>query len=128
VSQPEYPSKPGEVSAEPRGPDGHDEDSVTIVLNATPYRVPAGTVTADKLRALPFPPIPADYDLWLEVPGGADTFLRDGDEVQVHDGIRVLAVPRSILAGCPYRDTMLTYPLASALYIARGGRGKHRDS
>lgn len=103
MSQPEYPNGPDEASAveaESGGPSDRDEKSVTIALNATPYRVPAGTIAAHELRALPFPPISVEYDLWLEGPGGEDTFLRDDDEIQVHEGTRVFAAPRSIVAGC----------------------------
>jgi len=103
VSQPEHSNGPGSVSAADVGTGAsvdRDGESVTIVLNATSYRVPAGTMTVHMLRALPFPPIPSEYDLWLEGPGGQDTFLRDGDEIQVHEGTRVFAAPRSIMAGC----------------------------
>jgi len=100
VSQPEYPNGPDDASAVDAEPGAPGDESVTIALNATLYRVPAGTIAVHELRALPFPPIPAEYDLWLEGPGGADTFLRDDDEIEVHEGTRVFAAPRSIMAGC----------------------------
>jgi hypothetical protein len=89
------------ADAEPGTAVDRDQVSVTIVLNATSYTVPAGTMTVRKLRALPFPPIPSEYDLWLEgSSGGPDTFLRDDDEIQVREGTRVFAAPRTIVAGC----------------------------
>jgi len=78
---------------------------VTLLLNGTEYRVEPGAMTVAELRALPYPPISSDYDLWLETPDGEDTFLSDTEQVQLHDGMRLLAVPRSILAGRPVKDS-----------------------
>lgn len=104
MSQPEHSNGLGSApvaDAEPGTVVDHDGETVTIVLNATSYTVPTGTLAVQKLRALPFPPIPPEYDLWLEgSPGGTDTFLRDNDEIQVREGTRVFAAPRTIVAGC----------------------------
>src|SRR6266536_656187 len=72
---------------------------VTLLLNGTEYRVQPRAMTVAELRALPYPPISPDYDLWLETADGEDMFLSDAEEVQIRDGMRLLAVPRSILAG-----------------------------
>lgn len=104
MSQPDHSNGPGNISAadaEPGAAVDRDRVSVTIILNATSYTVPAGTIAVHKLRALPFPPIPSEYDLWLEgSSGGPDSFLRDDDEIQVSEGTRIFAAPRTITAGC----------------------------
>jgi hypothetical protein len=105
MSSPQHPDALPEMSDSPDNglvvTDGEALQSVTLLLNGTEYRVQSGGMTVAELRALPYPPISPDYDLWLETPDGADKFLSDTEQVQVGDGIRLHAVPRSILAGRP---------------------------
>ena len=43
---------------------------IPIQIDHKPFRVPGPTITGAALRALPTPPIGADFDLWQDVPGG----------------------------------------------------------
>jgi hypothetical protein len=109
--------------------DDEAPESLTLVLNGTEYRVQPGAMTLAELRALPYPPISPDYDLWLETPAGEDIFLSDAEEVQLRDGMRLLAVPRSILAGRPAEGRLgcVSRPAATAVPGSAASRGPSRS-
>ncbi len=72
--------------------------SVTIIIDGVSHSVPAGAVSAVEILRLPSPPLPPDYDLWLEQPGD-DRLIQPGDVIDIVDGMVFYAVPRSINPG-----------------------------
>lgn len=75
------------------------EHEIPIILDHTPYKVPPGTITGSKLRALPKPPIGADFDIWAEVPGGDDFKVGDAQAVPIKPGMHFYSAPRTINPG-----------------------------
>jgi len=72
--------------------------TVTIVLDCARYTVPAVKLSVERIRTLPNPDIPADRDVFLELPG-EDRKLLPGEEIQVHDGMVFYTAPCSINPG-----------------------------
>lgn len=84
----------GLAHAEPK------EHSVNIQIDRVHYKVEAKSLTGAQLRALPVMPIPADRDLFLVVPGGADQKIGDADLVELRNGARFFTAPGQINPGC----------------------------
>lgn len=75
------------------------EQDVPIILDHKQYKVPPGTTTGSKLRALPNPPLSADLDVWEEVPGGDDIKIGDNQAVPIKPGSHFYSAPRTINPG-----------------------------
>lgn len=73
---------------------------VTIHIDKKPFKVPAGTISAEVLRALPDPDIGSDRDLYLEVKGpGEDQLIAPGASVTVEKGMHFFTAPATITPG-----------------------------
>jgi hypothetical protein len=70
-----------------------------IHIDKKTYFVQEPTITGAQLRHLPDPPIGDDYDLYLEVPGGQDEPIGDGQEVEVKPGMHFFSAQRNINPG-----------------------------
>jgi hypothetical protein len=71
---------------------------VPIFIDDVKYSVPSGLVTGKQLRDLV--PVPADRDLWLEVPGPKDDELIGPDKpYEVKPGSHFYTAPSTINPG-----------------------------
>lgn len=75
------------------------QGKVPILIDGTRYIAPRREMTGAQLRTLTTPPIGADRDLWLDVDGGLDRVVADGDVVELHPQMRFFTVPRVINPG-----------------------------
>ena len=66
-----------------------ERDAIEIVIDKQEVRTRAKVMNGKEIRALHTPPISADRDLWLAVPGmGVDPKIGDHEEVQLQDRMR----------------------------------------
>ena len=72
---------------------------IPIQIDHKPFRVPGPTITGAALRALPTPPIGADFDLWQDVPGGDDIKILNTATVPLHPGMHFHSAPATINPG-----------------------------
>lgn len=93
------------MKREPGAPAGGNVE-VTIRINGIAYAVASGAMQGSALRQVPTPPIGDDYDLVLEQQGGQDLLIRDGQLLDLQEGLSIVAMPRRILAGNPLSDTV----------------------
>jgi len=71
---------------------------IPIFIDDVKYELPNGSVTGAQLRALV--PVPADRDLWLEVPGPKDDDLIRSDlPYEVKPGSHFYTAPSTINPG-----------------------------
>ncbi|MCW2601295.1 MAG: hypothetical protein JWM02_3124 [Frankiales bacterium] len=70
-----------------------------IHIDHKPHRVNEAELTGAALRALSEPPIGADRDLWLEVPGHPDQLVADNESIAMRNGLHVFSAPRTITPG-----------------------------
>jgi hypothetical protein len=78
----------------------HPPVHVPIEIDNVKYEAPSERMTGAALRALPKPPVPADRDLWLEVPGHKDDELIDPLKTYtIKPGSRYYTAPRTINPG-----------------------------
>lgn len=70
-----------------------------IHIDRKQYKTDAPALTGAELRTLAEPDITAEYDLWLEVPGGADRIIADTDTVDIHNGMHFHSVQRNTNPG-----------------------------
>lgn len=76
---------------------GHE---IPIIIDDVKYNAPSHEMTGAALRALPQPPIAADRDLWLEVPGPKDDILiRPEGTYEVKPGNKYYTAPSTINPG-----------------------------
>ena len=75
------------------------EHHINIQIDRVHYKVEALSMTGAQLRALPNPPIPAERDLFLVVPGGPDRKITDAETVVLHNGARFFTAPGQINPG-----------------------------
>jgi hypothetical protein len=80
---------------ETQKPDKH----TNIQIDRIHYRVNGNELTGQQLRDLPTPPIAADRDLFLVVPGGQDRKIATEEKVDLHDGMRFFTAPSHINPG-----------------------------
>jgi hypothetical protein len=73
--------------------------SVTIKIDRHEYEVFKRKMTGAELRVVPSPDVPADRDLWLDVPGKRDVKVQDEDIIELHVGIRFFTAPGRINPG-----------------------------
>lgn len=71
---------------------------IPIFIDDVKYELPNGSVTGAQLRALV--PVPADRDLWLEVPGPKDDdLIRPDLPYEVKPGSHFYTAPSTINPG-----------------------------
>jgi hypothetical protein len=75
--------------------------AIPIKIGKEPVKAPREEMTGSELRALVNPPIPATLDLWLEVPGGDDDRIEDGEIVRLKPGMHFFTAPSTINPGSP---------------------------
>jgi hypothetical protein len=78
---------------------GHDAHEITIHIDKKTYKVEQTSLTGVGIRKVADPDISDEYDLWLEVPGGQDKLIEDGDSVELKDGMHFFSVPKTINPG-----------------------------
>jgi len=76
-------------------PDKH----TNIQIDRVHYKVAGHHLTGQQLRDLPTPPIAADRDLFLVVPGAQDRKISADEKVDLHDGMRFFTAPGHINPG-----------------------------
>ncbi|MBN9605808.1 MAG: multiubiquitin domain-containing protein [Actinomycetales bacterium] len=74
-------------------------DAITIRIDRVEYEVYKRRMTGAELRTLPSPDVPADRDLWRDVPDHRDVKVQDEDVVRLHDGTRFFTAPGRINPG-----------------------------
>jgi len=74
-------------------------DAITIRIDRVEYEVYKHKMTGVELRAVPSPDVPADRDLWLDVPDKRDVKVQDEDVVRLKDGVRFFTAPGRINPG-----------------------------
>ena len=74
--------------------------TITIHIDRAAYKVEETSQTGLQIRAIPVPPISADLDLYLVVPGpGDDILVGDNQTVELREGTRFFTAPRVINPG-----------------------------
>lgn len=73
---------------------------INIQIDRIHYKVEVTSLTGAQLRVRPTTPIPADRDLFLVVPGGADQKIGDAEVVELRNGARFFTAPGTINPGC----------------------------
>ena len=81
------------------GESGHDTDHPVIFIDKVQYRAPSDDMTGQGLRDLVVPPVPADRDLWLEVPGRSDEKIENVQVVELKNGMHFFTAPTQINPG-----------------------------
>jgi hypothetical protein len=80
------------------GGGGHQK--FTIKIDKETFHVEAASMTGQELLELPNPPIGADRDLFLVVPGPADDILVGNDQsIELKDGMHFFTAPSTINPG-----------------------------
>lgn len=72
---------------------------ITIHIDDKEYKVSSASMTGAQLRDVPKPPVPADRDLWLEVPGGQDSLIKQDQTYQIKNGMHFFTAPTNISPG-----------------------------
>jgi hypothetical protein len=75
------------------------EEQIVIHIDRKPYKVDEGELTGSQLRTLPDPDIGADFDLWLEVPGGEDERIENDEPVKLRNGMHFFSAHSVINPG-----------------------------
>jgi hypothetical protein len=77
-----------------------------IFIDDAKLEAPSPSMTGQALRELPNPPVPADRDLWLDVPGPKDDVLiRPEKTYEVKPGNHYFTAPSTINPGLPSHAT-----------------------
>jgi hypothetical protein len=82
--------------------DTHDDKKpheTVIHIDRHQFKVEQSSLTGEQLRQLPSPAIGADYDLFLEVPGGEDKLIGDQEQAELKNGAHFFSVQRNINPG-----------------------------
>jgi hypothetical protein len=74
-------------------------NEIVIHIDRKMHKVDQATMTGVELRRLSDPSIGADYDLFLEVPGGEDKLVGDEEMIELKDGMHFFSVQRHITPG-----------------------------
>ena len=77
----------------------HNHKQIVIHIDRKPFKVEQEELTGTELRELPDPHIGPEFDLWLEVPGGEDRRIEDGESVKLREGMHFFTAPRVINPG-----------------------------
>ncbi len=75
------------------------DKQIHIKIDRKPYSVEKETLIGTEIRALPDPDIGAEFDLWLEVPGGEDRRIEAAEEVRLKNGMHFFTAPSHINPG-----------------------------
>lgn len=86
-----------EASKKPPKP----EKQVVIHIDRKQFKVAEEKLTGSVLRSLPDPDIGPEFDLWLEVPGGEDERIENGETVKLRNGMHFFTAPSVINPGRP---------------------------
>jgi hypothetical protein len=74
--------------------------TTTIHIDKAQFKVAEDALTGAQLRALPSPPIGADFDLYLEIRGpGDDRLVTDADSIALENGMQFFTAPSTIAPG-----------------------------
>lgn len=87
-----------EPNEHPDAEKGHGH-GVEITIDHHHYRAPREEMTGAELRKLPDPDVPANRDLWLEVPHGDDERIDDAKVVHLRNGQKFYTAPKNINPG-----------------------------
>lgn len=79
--------------------EGKSHEEFVIHVDRKEFKVAGPTITGAGIRALPNPPIGADFDIYEEVPGGEDKLIEDGTIVELKNGLHFFSVPKTINPG-----------------------------
>ena len=80
--------------------DQKGKPGIPIFIDDVKYDAPSDRMTGEALRNLTKPPVPADRDLWLEVPGQKDDVLIRPDQTyDVKAGSHYYTAPATINPG-----------------------------
>ena len=84
-----------------KGPGDRDHTQhIPIKIDDVPFDAPSHEMTGQALRALPDPDVPAERDLWLEVPGPKDDeLIRPENTYKVKPGSHYYTAPGTINPG-----------------------------
>ncbi|WP_291048684.1 multiubiquitin domain-containing protein [Herbiconiux sp.] len=74
-------------------------EAVTIRIDRVDYEVYERKMTGAELRSVPSPDVPADRDLWLDVPDKRDVKVQDEDVIRLKNGTRFFTAPGRINPG-----------------------------
>ena len=80
-----------------------DIPAVTIHLDRNAFEVYDRKITGAGIRVLPSPDVPADRDVWLDVPDRRDRKIQDEDVVPLQNGMRFFTAPGRINPGTQHR-------------------------
>lgn len=81
-------------------PQSNDHKVIPIFIDDVKFDAPAASMTGQELRNLPNPPVPADRDLWLEVPGPKDDeLIRPEKTYEIKPGSKYYTAPSTINPG-----------------------------
>jgi hypothetical protein len=79
---------------------GHTEHQIVIHIEDKQYKTTATELKGAEIRALAQPPVAADRDLILEIPGpGDDRIIKDSESVTLKNGMHFYSAPRDINPG-----------------------------
>jgi hypothetical protein len=91
------------------------DHGIPIQIDGKPYTTPTATMTGAGIRSLVTPPIGADRDLFLVVPGPADDVkVGDADAIELKPGSHFFSAPKTINPG----DSGPRLPEADEEYLA----------
>ena len=78
----------------------HGKTHIPITIDKEHFEAPKTPMSGAELRALPNPNVPADRDLWLEVPGPKDDILiAPTMNVDLKPGMHFYTAPSTINPG-----------------------------
>ncbi len=69
------------------------DKQTTIYINGAPYRVRPGSITEDKLRKVPTPPIPDDHRIWKDIFDELDDPITENEIVLLQGDDRFITKP-----------------------------------
>ncbi|MHB1128858.1 MAG: hypothetical protein ACYC06_02270 [Ilumatobacteraceae bacterium] len=78
--------------------DKHPNSTNVIHIDRKQYKTDASMLTGAQLRTLPEPDISAEFNLWLEVPGGTDRII-DDEDVEICNGLHFYSIQRNTNPG-----------------------------
>jgi hypothetical protein len=78
----------------------HGHRVIPIFIDNTKYDAPDDHMTGTQLRALPKPPVAAERDLWLEIPGPKDDeLIEPTKKYEVKPGSHYYTAPKTLNPG-----------------------------
>jgi hypothetical protein len=77
----------------------NEHEPIIIFIDQAQYRAPTEDMSGEQIRQLVHPPISAERDLWLEVPGGSDEKIGDSQVLKLKNGTHFFTAPARINPG-----------------------------